>query len=333
MTDDSSIRSSPISFASDALAHALRRVLDERDLARRELASKPVHDLRVALRRARSLAERFSELDSYAGWRHLRKACKRLQKCLAELRDVQVMSVWMRRLHFDEQPGAAAFVDRLAWDERRARHKARAALQDFTRKRWKQWRRELPERAKHLPFHDPHFAAVALRLLNEASELDRRRRRNPSRVGYHRLRIALKRFRYTLESFLPAQSASWGPTLKLLQSRLGDVHDLDVLRSRILKFERENPAPSLVQSRQLAVIERAREERIDRCDRVISRRPPSGRSKARRRFLWDRWRRELDVLIGIILPESEESSRSVPRRVSPSAAKKIPPPNRRRRLS
>jgi CHAD domain-containing protein len=333
VTDDSSIRSSPISFASDALAHALRRVLDERDQARRELASKPIHDLRVALRRAGSLAEGFSELDSYAGWQHLRKACKRLQKCLAELRDVQVMSVWMRRLHFDEQPGGAAFVDMLARDERRARHKARAALQDFRRKRWKRWRRELPERAKNLPFHEPHFAAIALRLLNEAAERDRRRRRSPSRVGYHRLRIALKRFRYTLESFLPAQIALWGPTLKLLQSRLGDVHDLDVLRFRILKFARGNPEAPVVQSRQLAVIERARKERIDRCDRVISRRPVSGRSKARRRSLWDRWRQELDVLIGITPPDGEEPSRSVPRRASLSAAKKIPPPNRRLRLS
>ena len=217
--------------------------------------------------------------------------------------------------------------------ERRARHKARAALQDFPRKRWKQWRRNLPKRANALPFHDLHFAAIALRRLKEAVELDRRRRRSPSRVGYHRLRIALKRFRYTLESFLPAQSVAWGPTLKLLQSRLGEIHDLDVLRSRILKFGRENPVPPSVQTRQLAVMERARKERIDRCEKLISCRPRSGGSPAHRPSLWDRWRQELDVLIGITLPDREEPSRSAPRRVSLLAARRIPPPNRRLRLS
>jgi CHAD domain-containing protein len=333
VNDDSPTRSSPISDASEALAHALRRVLAERNQARRKLASKPVHDLRVALRRTRSLAEGFSELDSYAGWPHLRKACKRLQKCLAELRDIQVMSEWMRRLHFDEQPSGAAFVDMLAPDERRSRDNASAALRDFPRKRWKQWRRELPDRARVLPFHDRHFAAIALRRLNDVAELDRRRRRSPSHVAYHRLRIALKRFRYTLESFLPAQSAAWSPTLKLLQSRLGDVHDLDILRSRILKFGRENALLPSVQTPQLEVIERIREERIDRCDKVISRRPRSGGSHAHRPSLWDRWRRELDVLSGITLPESEGPSRSATRRVSLSVAKRIPPPNRRLRLS
>jgi CHAD domain-containing protein len=333
VTADSPIQSFPAPGASDALAQALRRVLAERNQARRKLASKPVHDLRVALRRARSLAEGFSELDSYVAWRQLRKACRRLQKHLAELRDTHVMSEWMRRLHFDQQPGGAALIEMLAPDERRSRERARKALQDFPRKRWKQWRRELPSRAKALPFHEPHFAAIALRRLNDAVDLDRRRRRSPSHVGYHRLRISLKRFRYTIESFLPAQSATWSPTLKLLQSRLGDVHDLDVLRSRILIFWRENDVPPQSQRHQLAVIERIREKRIDRCDQAISRRPRSGASKAHRPSLWDRWRQELDVLVGITLPGNAGPSRSAARQVSPSAAKKIPPPGKRRRLS
>jgi CHAD domain-containing protein len=328
VTDDRPIRPSPISDASETLARALRRVVTERNEARRKLASKPVHDLRVALRRARSLAEGFSELDSYAGWRHLRKACKRLQKRMAELRDIQVMCQWMRRLHFDQQPGGTAFIDMLTPDELRAGDKARAALQDFPRRRWKEWTRELPIRGKALPFHEPHFAAIALRRLNDVAELDRRRRRSRSRVAYHRLRIALKRFRYTLESFLPAQSAAWSPTLKLLQSRLGDIHDLDVLRARILKFAHENAMPPAVQDSQLAVIEGVRKERIDRCDRAISRRPRSGGSKAHRPTLWDGWREELDVLVGINAPESEESSRSIATQVSLSSAKKIRPPNK-----
>jgi exopolyphosphatase/pppGpp-phosphohydrolase len=44
----------------------------------------------------------------------------------------------------------------------------------------------------------------------------------------------LKRFRYTVEGFLPEHYAAWGENLKRLQDILGDVHDLDVL-SQTLK--------------------------------------------------------------------------------------------------
>ena len=45
---------------------------------------------------------------------------------------------------------------------------------------------------------------------------------------YHRLRIAIKRFRYIVENFLPLQHAAWSDDLKQVQDLLGEVHDLDV---------------------------------------------------------------------------------------------------------
>jgi len=50
-------------------------------------------------------------------------------------------------------------------------------------------------------------------------------------VGFHRLRIGLKRFRYIVENFLPLQHAAWSDDLKQVQDLLGEVHDLDVLGS------------------------------------------------------------------------------------------------------
>jgi hypothetical protein len=50
-----------------------------------------------------------------------------------------------------------------------------------------------------------------------------------SKVSFHRLRVGLKRFRYSIESFLPARHALWGRELKRLQDMLGEVHDVDVL--------------------------------------------------------------------------------------------------------
>jgi CHAD domain-containing protein len=53
--------------------------------------------------------------------------------------------------------------------------------------------------------------------------------RNGSKVAFHSLRIGIKRFRYIVENFLPAEHKLWSDNLKEMQDVLGEVHDLDVL--------------------------------------------------------------------------------------------------------
>ena len=53
--------------------------------------------------------------------------------------------------------------------------------------------------------------------------------RNRSQAAFHSLRIGIKRFRYIVENFLPAEHKAWGNDLKEMQDVLGEVHDLDVL--------------------------------------------------------------------------------------------------------
>ena len=53
--------------------------------------------------------------------------------------------------------------------------------------------------------------------------------RNRSQVALHTLRIAIKRFRYIVENFLPVEHKAWSKDLKEIQDVLGEVHDLDVL--------------------------------------------------------------------------------------------------------
>ena len=68
------------------------------------LAADTVHDLRVALRRSRSLAEGYATLDDDRDWRRLRKAAKELQGGLAALRDAQVMAGWVRQTALQRRP-------------------------------------------------------------------------------------------------------------------------------------------------------------------------------------------------------------------------------------
>jgi CHAD domain-containing protein len=322
-----------------ALFLALRRVLKGQACARKEPAVDAIHDLRVALRRARSLAEGFSELDPHPGWRHLRKACKQLQGKLAELRDLQVMLGWVGRLHMDQAAGGEALAEELDRQERKARHKARAAIQSFSRKRWKEWKRRLPERAETLPFGDAHFAGLALRRLKDVQNLERQRRRNPSRLALHRLRVGVKRFRYTVEAFLPEKHVVWGKTLRRMQGLLGEIHDLDVLRAKLTELARDKQQHAGAGRKeastetQLAPIERSREERIAAYDKLTAPRLRADGSKIPESSVWDRWQRELEDLIGINLPESAAPSRARARRGRRSTAKASPVRGRRLRLS
>ncbi len=322
---------------SASLAQALRKVLKAQARARKKLPPDAIHDLRVALRRSRSLAEGFSELDTYAGWRQLRKACKALQGKLAELRDLQVMQEWIRKLGIQGDAGEADLAEQLARQEERARHRARAALKDFSRKQWKKWKRRMPERADALPFNEPYFGALALRRLKEVQELERRRKRNPSSAAVHRLRIGVKKLRYTVESFLPEQQEKWGKTLRRLQGLLGDVHDLDVLRDRL-----QEPADHTKQGAELqvhsgadrlALIDRAREERIAGFDSLTSPKHRPDGTRIPNSTLWDGWKRELESLLEISLPESAEPSPSTAKRAKRSTAKGSSARGRRLRLS
>jgi CHAD domain-containing protein len=307
------VASSRILSPPEALSRFLRRVLQEQAAAQDELAPDTVHDLRVALRRCRSLAEGFAELDGHPEWRQLRKAARRLQRGLAPLRDVQVMAGWVRRLGFTGAaagaPGSAVAAS-LRGDERKARRAARSAVDDFPRKRWKDWRSRLPKRAERLAAGPASFADLALRRASEAAALERRWRRSGSQLAAHRLRIAVKRFRYTVESFLPEQYSAWGRDLRRMQDCLGEMHDLDVLRGRIVQLAKEESFSRQTRRTWSRRIERVRRERVERYRKVLSASRKAARRGTRAPILWDHWSRELYSVAWINPPKSAAASES-----------------------
>jgi CHAD domain-containing protein len=299
---------SPRLSLASSLKRALKRVRAEQARAAKHLATEPVHDLRVALRRCRSLAEGFSEINPHSDWRHLEKACKNLLDGLAELRDGQVMQEWSGRLGFDKGSSAEGLKKSLENDQRRARRDAHKVRAHFSRKRWKRWRRSLPERAERVAAPEAQFARLALHRLKKARELENDWRIHKNGKAAHRLRIGLKRFRYTVETFLP-ELAAWSAELKTLQDDLGDIHDLDVLRQRMLPLLR---AESLRQQKEkwLAKIESTRSKAVDDYWRAIVVKPARGGHGAQPRTVWDRWEKGLAKLAGITFPILEEPSGS-----------------------
>ena len=80
------------------LTYWMKRVLEELEEVRLAPEADAVHDLRVALRRCRSLAAVMEEVDPDPGWPEMRKIGRKLFRQLGELRDTQVLEEWVEKL-------------------------------------------------------------------------------------------------------------------------------------------------------------------------------------------------------------------------------------------
>lgn len=235
------------------LRYWMLRVLEECDNAAAGFQPDPVHDLRVALRRCRSLADGMIAMDPDRNWKAMKKAGKKLFQSLGALRDAQIMMDWIDTLDFaavagtptsaaptpQPEPGnptefsdasvVEALLQVLRSRESEHKHEAGAALEEFDRKQWRQWSGTLPARAARLRPGSTVFKHLALERWNAARQLHNRAMRTQSAITLHSLRVGIKRFRYIVENFLPQEHQAWGKDLKHLQDLLGEVHDLDVL--------------------------------------------------------------------------------------------------------
>ena len=188
-----------------------------------------VHDLRVALRRCRSIADGFIAFDPDPAWREMKRASRKLFKGLGDLRDTHVMVEWLRRLDLPGESAASRLEGHLNRQEQVLEQEALSALEGFDTSKWLEWCDLLSTRAERIPVDSPVFLHLALERWQRAYELQRVALRNRTDTAFHSLRIALKRFRYTVENFLPSRLELWIKDLREVQDLLGDNHDLFVL--------------------------------------------------------------------------------------------------------
>jgi CHAD domain-containing protein/HD superfamily phosphodiesterase len=296
------------------LRYWMERVLEEYEHVSADFSADPVHDLRVALRRCRSMADGMMAMDPDPEWKAMKKAGKALFQRLGDLRDVQIMMEWIEKLHPAQAEAAASGLESpadassgekadsaeaakvhatrsddaahalfqiLRGREIEQKRQARAALEEFDRKQWRQWSKSLPSRAMSIRPGSLVFKHLALERWTVARELHTRALRNRSQVGFHTLRIGIKRFRYIVENFLPEQHKAWSSDLKHMQDLLGEVHDLDVLWATALSCHVFPDEASRKNWHERVVEERTK--RIDEYrERTVG--PDS---------LWDQWRAAL----------------------------------------
>ena len=238
------------------LARAIERQLE----AAGESASDPgpdgIHDLRVSTRRLRAALQLWRDASSGKKLERSRRTLRKLGRSLGAVREAEVnlreLSELARR-----RPAEMAAIELVAAVEaRRKRRLGRIAGKKLARLDLPDLSREIrSELAKTLDSggESASLDVVARRELDRRipalEELREDALRRSAAPALHRFRIALKKFRYSVEMCAPAYDGRRLPRLlgrlKEIQDALGAAQDARVLHARLAELRAELRADAL----------------------------------------------------------------------------------------
>src|SRR5258707_1842234 len=205
------------------LTHWMSRVLRELDNLCNSPDKDAVHDLRVVIRRCRSVAAVMREVDPDPAWHEMRRLPKKLFRKLGELRDTQIMDEWVAEHGAENDKLRVALHNFFQEREPELLREALRLASKFDGKSWQRLERKLRKRMRLVPSGSLAAQCLAVERLNEAKELHSKAIRADKPAAWHRGRIVLKKFRYTVESMLPQQYEAWSANQKQHQDVLGEV--------------------------------------------------------------------------------------------------------------
>ena len=248
------------------------------DVTPRVLASgddeEAVHDLRVALRRTRTVLEVGRPVLGRFQADEVRRALKQVMDATGALRDEEVQRALIASL-------GVAHPDVAHWLEGRLRRelRLRRALVRMVRAGTLEQGQRLLEALLAFrvnPARDRKLTKFARRAVDRARRGVDRRRDAPTAdaEALHELRIAYKRLRYTVETFadaLPSDLAVLAQPAARLQGRLGDLHDVDVAIGCVRRARSVSPEG---RAELLAALGRERDARVASYRKEIGEAPP-----------------------------------------------------------
>jgi CHAD domain-containing protein len=237
-----------------AVAEATPRVRDHAD-------DEAIHDLRVAIRRLRTMLKMTRSL--FGRWHSdvVRHAFATVMRATGELRDEEVLEQTLAEATND--PSFSRWVKARSVREKNLRHAVVAHIEHG-----ELYRARLLLKAM-LVFHvDPKLDMDLSRFSRRAVEKARRnveQRRDveiTNVVGLHELRIAYKELRYAIELLaeaLPLDARALLEPSAVFQKRLGEIHDVDMA---ILTVTRAHNLKAQVKGSALMALQQAREKRV-----------------------------------------------------------------------
>lgn len=255
-----------------------KTILANLDDAVQGKTNEPVHRIRVAVRRMRSLLRAYRKYLPVEPRKEIEAVLDDLSEELGPVRD---LDVWLDLL---QSPAARrvtapsrlwpAYLQHHIQRRQLVRAAVRRSLRGphFAAQRLKinrLLRAELPQLIKVEPRGSlPKLAATQLRKALRRALQESHLRHSTSAKKLHRLRIGLRKARYLAEFFNPVLGVSTGKLAKRLRQTehvLGRIHDLDMATGHLAH---EGPTPP----RALGLyLEQQRSENLDRLDKVWQR--------------------------------------------------------------
>ena len=224
----------------EIVAARARDVLEARRRVLRRCDGEAIHDLRVATRRLQSTLEIAADRLPDRARRRLDRRARRIRRTLGEQRNAWVLLGLLRKFRSVPDRGERKFVADLT---RRLEHSAGSHTPKH--------RGRLPGIRKRVrallrvSANGPGGAAApeggAMRGLVQAILRARADARDGDAESMHRLRIAVKRYRYALEVLSETGIPGLQPAIRAarsLQGDLGRLHDLDVLIEAVRRESR-----------------------------------------------------------------------------------------------
>lgn len=207
-----------------------------------------VHDLRVSVKRLRETLRLFQRLLPPKERKQVMPLVEELNDALGRVRDRDVLMEHARELA-DAAPTARPALQAAlaAWEQqRRPEHLAamevweRLADSDRLIPRLRRLARHTQRRKSRLsalPLERFAYVALTARLERTSQRLAEAQAGSDA-AALHRLRIVVKRLKYTLEPFLTALPGLAQPykTVADIQEALGLAHDYDVLEAALAEF-------------------------------------------------------------------------------------------------
>ncbi len=234
----------PEELLVDALRIRWRVFLSQLGQCRKRCSEPAVHDLRVATRRCIAALDLLATVSFQVG--KTRQQLKRLLKSMGPLRDTQVQISLLQKLTKDfpelellstvlllrEQRALKRISNRIAsLHTRLLQQRINAGVRGFE----KLMRRPAVRPALALTLQGS-LAAEFIRVVELRQGLNRL---DPATI--HSMRVAFKKFRYAIEILRPDMEARLHVEMNAFQTRMGDIHDLEVLRASIRQFTARVP--------------------------------------------------------------------------------------------
>lgn len=249
-------RVDPRRYSKKIISKYLKRFLRERThvLRPRNPADiEPVHRMRVASRRLRASLAVFEEILPAQKTKRWKKQIRKIGRALGRARELDIQIKFLeaaaQKMKADaHSANTKAIIKSLKKERQQAQEHIDIELGGFRPQKnlpgLKPWLKHASsgKRGYHMDEFNAQKGAVILRRLDQLRAFSPYVSQPKNIHELHRMRIAAKKLRYTLELLRPWYGAGidrYIRSSRQIQDVLGDVHEFDVLREVVSGFSRK----------------------------------------------------------------------------------------------